>query len=61
MDEDLLKAENERLAIKLEYGVEYYKNKIDVWDNKHLFVDQYETHQEVNELLKKVYDKEFNK
>ncbi len=59
MSDDLLKVENERLATLLEYGVEYYKNKIDVWDNKHLFVDQYETHQEVNELLKDAYDKKF--
>jgi len=57
LGDDLLKVENERLATLLEYGVEYYKNKIDVYDDKFLFVNQYETHQEVNELLKEAYDK----
>ncbi len=59
MEDDLLKAENERLATLLEYGVEYYKEKVDLYDDKFLFVGQYETHKEVNELLKEAYDKKF--
>ncbi len=59
MEDDLLKAENERLAMKLDYGLEYYKGKLDLWSDNFEFHGQYDTHEEVNEILKAAYDKKF--
>jgi len=59
LEDDVLKVENERLATLLEYGLEYYKDKLDLWDDKFEFHGQYKTHQEVNEILIAAYDKKF--
>jgi len=59
LEDDLLKDENERLATLLEYGLEPYKNKWDIWGSDHMFLEQLNSVQEVNKFLKKEYDKKF--
>jgi len=59
MEDDLLKIENEKLAVTTNYGLEYYKNMIDLWNDKFEFHGQYSTHEEVSEILKAAYDKKF--
>jgi len=60
MEDEVLKVENEGLANALKYGIEYYKNKLDLWnDNNFEFIGQYSSHKELNGFLKQEYDKKF--